>query len=105
MTFVLNRVGGGEVLKELAAEAVTQLALEVSADAGPSAVVETRVSKTRFVATIKVAADEQATDGVLSRAVSQAGLTLNAYKRQFSKPKSTTTTTGRKRGRPRKNTT
>lgn len=79
-TFLLNRTAADEILKVLAAEPITQLAVEVAADAGPSAVVETRVSKTRFVATIKVPADEQARDGVLSRAASDAGLTIFPYK-------------------------
>jgi hypothetical protein len=80
VTFVLDRAIGAEILKVLAAEPVTQLAIEVAAGAGQSAVVETRVSKTRFVATVKVSADEQATNGVLSRAASDAGLTVFPYK-------------------------
>lgn len=80
-TFVLNRVGGEEILKEFAAEAVTQLALEVAAGAGRSAVVETTVSRTRFVATVKVPAEDQAVDGVLSRAASDVGLTVVPYAR------------------------
>lgn len=87
MVFVLNRVGGGEVLKEIAAEAITQLAIEVAAGAGQSAVVESSVSKTRFVATIKVSAEDQAKDGVLSRSAAEAGLTVNSYKQRAPKRK------------------
>ena len=93
MVFVLNRAGGGEVLKELCAEAITQLGVEVSADAGKTAVVETGVSRTRFVATVKVSAEDQAKDGVLSRAASQAGLTINAYPNSRKKPADNPTTT------------
>ena len=99
MVFVLDRAGGGEVLKELCAEAVTQLGVEVSADAGQTAVLETGVSKTRFVATIKVSAEAQAKDGVLTRAASQAGLTINAYPKRAPRQKTTdkpTTTTPQK---------
>lgn len=81
MTFVLDRSIADELLKVLAAEPVTQLALEVAAGAGPGAVVETKVSKTRFVATIKVPAEDQAKDGVLSRAATDAGLTIYPYKK------------------------
>ncbi|WP_313673273.1 hypothetical protein [Mycolicibacterium sp.] len=81
MTFVLDRAVGAEILKVLAAEPVTQLAIEVAAGAGQSAVVETRVSKTRFVATVKVSAEEQAKNGILSRAASDAGLTVFPYKK------------------------
>ena len=90
MAFVLDRSIADELLKVLAAEPVTQLALEVAAGAGQSAVVETRVSKTRFVATVKVSAEDQAKYGVLSRAASDAGLTIFAYK-------GATEGTGRKR--------
>ena len=93
MVFVLDRAGGGEVLKVICAEAITQLGVEVSADAGQTAVVETTVSRTRFVATIKVSAEAQAKDGVLSRAASQAGLTLNAYPNSRKKAADTATTT------------
>lgn len=80
MVFTLNRAGGAEVLKEMAANAVIDLALEVAASAGPEAVVETRISKSRFVASIKVPDLVQAKDGALSRAASDAGLTIKAYK-------------------------
>ena len=101
MVFVLNRAGGGEVLKELCAEAITQLGVEVSADAGKSAVVETGVSRTRFVATVKVSAEAQAKDGVLSRAASQAGLTINAYPKRAPRPKTTDKSTTTKPKKPK----
>ena len=74
MVFVLDREGGAEVLKEIAADAITELANQVAASAGAEAVVTSKVSKTRFVATVKVPAAAQAKDGVLSRAAAQAGL-------------------------------
>ena len=83
MVFVLDRAGGAEVLKEIAADAITELANQVAGSAGADAVVTTKVSKTRFVATVQVPAEAQAKDGVLSRAAAQAGLTVNAYTTKF----------------------
>ncbi|MFZ4497830.1 MAG: hypothetical protein ACOYN7_10300 [Candidatus Nanopelagicales bacterium] len=80
MVFVLDRDGAREVLREMAANTVIDVALEVAASAGADAVVESRVSKSRFVASIMVPELMQAKDGVLSRAASQAGLTIQAYK-------------------------
>ena len=112
MTFVLNRVGGGEVLKMIAAEEVSALAAQVAAAAGADAVIETKTSKTRFVASVKVPPDAQAKDGVLSRAAASVGLEINAYPKRppkkapaaenTPKPKRASTPTARKRGRPRK---
>lgn len=79
MAFVLNVVGGSEVLKMIAAEEVSALAGQVAAAAGQGAVIETKTSKTRFVAAVKVPADMQAKDGTLSRAASEVGLEINAY--------------------------
>ena len=90
MVFVLDRAGGAEVLKINAAQAITELANQVAGSAGAGAVVTTKVSKTRFVATVQVPADAQAMDGVLSRAASDVGLAVRAYK-------NATQGTGRKR--------
>jgi hypothetical protein len=80
MVFVLDRAGAREVLTEMAANSVIDVALEVAASAGADAVVETRVSASRFVASVVVPDLTQAKDGLLSRAASQAGLTIRAYK-------------------------
>jgi len=101
MVFVLDKAGGGEVLKQICAEAITQLGVEVSADAGQTAVVETKVSRTRFVATVKVSAEAQAKDGVLSRAASQAGLTINAYPKRAPRQKTTDKPTTNKPQKPK----
>lgn len=77
--FVLDRNGAAEVLKFIAAEEVSALAAQVAAAAGPEASIETRPSKTRFVATVKVPDALQATEGVLSRAATGLGLTINQY--------------------------
>ena len=79
--FTLNRAGGNEILKAVCAEEVSALAAQVVAAAGPEAFLSTKVTATRFVATIKVPAEAQATDGVLSRAATAVGLTINAYKK------------------------
>jgi len=100
MAFVLNRVGGGEVLKMIAAEEVSALAAQVAGSAGDGAVIETKTSATRFVASVKVPADAQAKDGVLSRAASQVGLVINTYPARS--PRKEPANPGRKRGRPRK---
>ena len=80
MVFVLDRAGGAIVLKEMATDAITELANQVAGSAGADAVVTTKVSKTRLVATVQVPAEAQAKDGVLSRAASDAGLVVMAYK-------------------------
>lgn len=83
--FTLDRAGAADVLKMIASEEVAALAAEVAAAAGPQASVETKASKTRFVAIVKVPADLQATDGVLSKAVAKVGLRLNQYSKSDKK--------------------
>lgn len=103
MAFKLNLAGGAEVLKEIMTAEVEALADQVAGLSGPNATVSTKVGSTRFVATIAVPAAEQAKDGVLSKAASQLGLTINAYPKRNVKEKPAKTP--RKRGRPRKKTT
>lgn len=85
MTFVLNFEGGGEVLKQMAAEAVTELALQVGAKADDGAKVSEysqitdRVSATRFVSTVAVPDYRQAKDGALTRAAASLGLEIRSY--------------------------
>lgn len=82
--FTLDRAGGAEILKAVAAEEVSALAAQVAAAAGPDASLSTKVTSTRFVATVQVPAEAQAIDGVLSRAASTVGLTVRAYKKAGS---------------------
>lgn len=102
MAFTLDKAGGAEVLKEIAAEEVLALAEAVAASAGSGAQVATTVSRSRFVATIQVPAQDQAKDGVLSRAAAQLGLTIKPYPKRQPKEKPAKTEAPRKRGRPRK---
>lgn len=71
--FRLNRKGGAEVLKQLAADDVNALAKRVAAQAGDDAVVE-EYTTDRAAATVSVPAAQQASDGVLTRAAAAAGL-------------------------------
>lgn len=79
MAFILDRDGGAEVLKELVAERISELALQIgeAADEGAKvaefSTIDERVTD-RFVATVTVPAERQARDGVLTRAAAAAGL-------------------------------
>lgn len=73
MTFELDLDGGAEVLKELAAGAIAELAAQIASDAGEGAKVKTYITD-RAAATVSVPAEAQAKDGVLTRAASAAGL-------------------------------
>lgn len=92
MAFVLDQDGGAEVLKELAASAINDLAQQVADDIGEGAKVKTYTTD-RAAATVSVPAEMQAKDGVLTRAAAAAGLEV--------RPKPATETT-RNRGRGRK---
>ena len=80
-SFTLDRAGAAEVLKVIAAEEVSAIAAAVAAAAGEEAIVETKTTKTRFVATVKIPAQLQAAEGVLSRAATGVGLKINKYPR------------------------
>lgn len=71
--FKLNYKGGAEVLKQIAASTVNAAARQVAASAGPDAEVEDYTTD-RAAASVSVPADQQARDGVLTRAASAAGL-------------------------------
>ncbi|MGA5467173.1 hypothetical protein [Mycobacterium sp. NPDC050041] len=73
MTFKLNRKGGAEVLKRTAAAAIANLAQEVAKNAGPDAKVSLYTTD-RAAASVSVPAEQQARDGVLTRAAAAAGL-------------------------------
>lgn len=101
MAFVLDREGGAEVLKVVAAQAIADLAQQVAGAAGDGAIVELSTSD-RARAKVKVPADAQAKDGVLSKAAAQVGLTLFPFKERPPRPRKPRAKSGRKRGRPRK---
>lgn len=105
MVFELDRAGGAEVLKELATQAITDLANQVAAKAGPDAIVEMSITD-RAKAKVKVPAAAQAKDGLLSRAASEVGLEVKPLKKQYPiKKKPAETVPAKKRGRPRKSDT
>lgn len=83
--FTLDLKVGAEVLKEMAAEAVSELALQFGAEADNGAKVSEysqitdRVSGSRFVATVAVPAYRQARDGALTKAAASLGLEIKPY--------------------------
>lgn len=77
MTFKMNYKGGSRVLKELAAEHIHALAQQVADRAGPDAEVETYTTD-RAAASVRVPAEQQAKDGVLTRAVAAVGLEVRS---------------------------
>lgn len=79
MTFKLNRKGGAEVLKELAAPHINALAQQLAAKAGPDAEVA-EYTTDRAAAAVSVPADQQARDGVLTKAVASLGLEVRPPK-------------------------
>lgn len=91
MAFELDRDGGAEVLKELSAAAIKDLAERVADDIGEGATVKVYTTD-RAAATVSVPAEMQAKDGVLTRAAVAAGLEV--------RPKPATET--RNRGKSRK---
>lgn len=71
--FKLNRRGGAEVLKELAAQQINAIAQQIAAQAGPDAEVD-EYTTDRAAAAVRVPAEQQAKDGALTRAAAAAGL-------------------------------
>lgn len=83
MTFELDRDGGAEVLKELVAETIREIALRVgaAADEGAKVAEYSQIADyvtDRFVASVTVPAERQAREGVLTRAAAAAGLEVRA---------------------------
>lgn len=79
MTFVLDREGGAEVLKELAKDAISELALQIgeAADEGAKVAEYSQIADyvtDRFVATVTVSAERQAKFGALTKAATASGL-------------------------------
>lgn len=77
MSFKLDRKGGAEVLKQIAADSVNEAARRVAAGAGPDAEVA-EYTTDRAAASVSVPAEQQAKDGALTRAASAAGLEVRA---------------------------
>lgn len=77
MKFRLDRKGGAEVLKQLAAPRVNELARQIAANAGEDAKVD-EYTTDRAAAAVTVPAERQAKDGALTRAASAAGLEVRA---------------------------
>lgn len=81
MTFELDREGGAEVLKELVADRIREIALQVgaAADEGAKASDYSQINDyvtDRFVASVTVPALRQAKDGALTKAASASGLEI-----------------------------
>lgn len=76
-SFHLDRAGGAEVLKQIAAKQIAALAQQIGEAAGDEAVVHTYTTD-RAAASVSVPATQQAKDGVLTRAASAAGLEVKA---------------------------
>lgn len=95
MAFTLDVAGGAEVLKELVADEIAQLAQQLAAAAGAGA--EVKLSTTdRARASVQVPADAQAKDGVLSRAAAEIGLEIRPTKKRPPRKRTKTNSTGRK---------
>lgn len=83
-TFELDYEGGGEVLQEMVADHIRELALEIGAAADDGAKVSefsqiddyvgVLFRGKRFIATVTVPAYRQAKDGVLTKAAASSGL-------------------------------
>lgn len=71
--FTLDVKGGAEVLKQLAAPLINDMARQIAEKAGKYAEVVPYTTD-RAAAAVSVPAHEQAKDGVLTRAASAAGL-------------------------------
>lgn len=71
--FRLDRAGGAQVLKELAAPHINALAAQVGTAAGADAEVS-EYTTDRAAASVSVPAEQQAVNGTLTRAASAAGL-------------------------------
>lgn len=89
-SFELDLEGGAEVLTEMAAAAISEIALQVAgaADEGATVAEYAQVSERvtdRFVASVSVPAERQAKDGVLTRAAAAAGLEVVSWRLQWRK--------------------
>lgn len=73
--FKLDKRGGAEILKQLAAEQINTAARQIAAAAGEDAEVQ-EYQTDRAAAVVSVPAHKQAVDGVLTRAATASGLDL-----------------------------
>lgn len=83
-SFELDLEGGAEVLKQVAADAMRELGLQVAAGADEGATVDeyAQVSERvtdRIVVSVSVPAVRQAKDGALTRAANAIGLEVRPY--------------------------
>ncbi|ORA23402.1 hypothetical protein [Mycobacterium aquaticum] len=76
MSFELDHRGAEEVLKRIAAGEINALARKVGSHAGDDAIVA-EYTTDRAAASISVPAEQQAKDGVLTRAAAAAGLEIH----------------------------
>lgn len=88
MAFELDAAGGAEVLKMIAVEEIAALAAQVAAKAGEGAVIEMSTTD-RARASVRVPADAQAKDGVLTRAAAEVGLEVRPSKKRPPRPRKT----------------
>jgi hypothetical protein len=84
--FHLDLAGGAEVLKEMAAKQIAGIAETIAAEAGADAEVAQNVTD-RARATVRVPAEQQAKDGVLTRAAAAAGLEVVQSKTRKRRPR------------------
>jgi hypothetical protein len=77
VNFELDRKGGAEVLKKLAADEIHALGAKVAGAAGAGAVVN-HYTTDRAGASVGIPAARQAKDGALTRAAAAAGLEVKA---------------------------
>lgn len=85
MAFTLDQAGGAEVLKVIAADAIKELADQLAAAVGDTAIVELTTTD-RAKARVKVPADAQAKDGVLTKAAADIGLEVRPSKKRPPRP-------------------
>lgn len=79
MTFELDLKGGAEVLKEMVSEHIDALTGVIAAMSGDGVKVNHHVTD-RAVGVVSVPAENQAKDGVLTRAAAAAGLEVRPMK-------------------------
>ena len=99
MAFELDRAGGAEVLKEVAAEAIKNLGEQLAAAAGETAVLEL-ITTDRAKARVKVPSDLQATEGLLSKAAAEIGLEIRPSKKRPPRPRKQRSDKGKRRKNP-----
>lgn len=92
MAFELDVAGGAEVLTQMVADHISELALQIAASTDEGATVDEYAQVAdhvtdRFVATVSVPAERQAKDGVLTKAAAAAGLEVHMWPERQRKPR------------------